>query len=274
LPDEEALAVYRQVLQLDADRPETHYNVGLIYKYQAKWPESFEHNKKAAELDPVDEAINWNLAIAATALRDWRTAREVLNRLGKNVELGTDPIDLNFGITPVRLNPEDGAEVVWGRRIDPVRARIESIPFASSGFRCGDIVLHDGAAVGHRVFDDREYPVFNVLEMFEPSRLSTFEAEIQAVDVSDLQELLSALDKSGIENEDWTTTVRHLCRQCSEGRPHDHHDDDGNAEWIDRHVIGIAAIDAIATEEILRHWVKGARKLLRFQLRLSPPIRH
>jgi tetratricopeptide (TPR) repeat protein len=145
LPDEEALAVYRQVLQLDANRPETHYNVGLIYKYQAKWPESFEHNKKAAELDPVDEAINWNLAIVATALRDWRTAREVWNRLGKNVELGTDPIDLNFGITPVRLNPEDGAEVVWGRRIDPVRAR-ECARSARSGH---PHTVHKSRVTGH-----------------------------------------------------------------------------------------------------------------------------
>lgn len=60
-----ALAKYLEALELDFARPETHYNIGLIHKYRAQWAESLRYNKRAAELDPDDEAVNWNLAIAA-----------------------------------------------------------------------------------------------------------------------------------------------------------------------------------------------------------------
>ncbi len=241
LDDESALKMYRQVLELDPNRPTTYYNIGLIFKYQANWPESFHYNKKAVELNPDDESANWNLAIAATALRDWRAARETWSRLGINIESGDGPIDCDFGMTPVRLNPEEKGEVVWGLRIDPVRVRIENIPYATSGFRHGDIVLHDGAAVGHRSIDGREYPVFNVLELFEPSRQSTYEVEVLAPSAGDVEELIAAFAEFCIEAEDWTTNVRQICRQCSEGTPHEDHDEEGPQEWLDRRFLGVGA---------------------------------
>jgi len=76
-----ALKKYLEALELDFSRPTTLYNIGLIYKYRKQWSESFRYNKRAMELAPDDEAINWNLAIAATALRDWQTARGVWNLL-------------------------------------------------------------------------------------------------------------------------------------------------------------------------------------------------
>jgi hypothetical protein len=68
----------------------------------------FPH-KRAAELCSTDEATNWNLGIAATALRDCRTARDVWKRLGIDVEAGDRSIESNFGIAPVRLNPDASA---------------------------------------------------------------------------------------------------------------------------------------------------------------------
>ena len=280
LEDEPALEMYQQVLALDPERPTTHYNIGLIYKYQGRWQESFSHNQRAVSLDPDSEAANWNLAIAATALRDWRTARDVWNRLGMNIEPGDTAIESDFGVTPVRLNPDDSGEVVWGRRIDPVRVRIESVPWASSGYRYADIVLHDGAAVGYRTVEDREYPVFNVLELFEHSQLSTFEAEVRAASPTDIEELIAAFDRTEIPHENWTTSVRVICRQCSEGRPHEHHDEERKNEWPDRHVFGVAAMGRELAESVLLQWAGGRRligrrrKVLRFELKLAPPLRH
>jgi Flp pilus assembly protein TadD len=89
--DEElALAKYAQALALDPNRPDSLYNVGLIHKYRGAWRQSVEFNRRARELRPDDEATNWNVAIAAKALRDWRTAREVWNTLGMKIPLGAD----------------------------------------------------------------------------------------------------------------------------------------------------------------------------------------
>lgn len=269
--DAQALAMYRQALEIDPRRADTHYNMGLIYKYQGRWQESFDHNRQAVALDPNDEASNWNLAIAATALRDWRTARDVWNRLGLAIRKGEAPIEDDFGITPVRLDPDDRGEVVWARRIDPVRARIENVPLPESGFRRGDVVLHDGAAVGHRVSGGKSYPVFNVLALFEAGPYATWLAEVSADGVADVKALCDALDAAGAAAEDWTTNVRTLCKQCSEGTPHDVHDRRLVAEPDGRYRLGIAPADVAAAKRALHAWDAGRGRVLGFDCVVPVP---
>lgn len=272
--DAAALAIYGKVLALDPNRPSTHYNIGLIYKYQGRWRESLWHNSQAIALRPDDEATHWNLAIAATALRDWRAARAAWHRLGLPIEEGEGPIQANFGRTPVRLNPDGDAEVVWGDRVDPVRVRIANVPFPGSGFRCGDVVLHDGAPIGYREVDGREHPVFNVLELFEASTLATYETEIRVRDADDVAALEALLEGAGVVAENWSRSVRFLCRQCSEGRPHEQHDNDRQVEWLDRQVLGIATQDVAIVRSAVDKWSGAGRAVLRLDLKLSPPLRH
>jgi hypothetical protein len=54
-------------------------------------------------------------------------------------------------------------------RIDPVRVRIDNVPLPESGFRFGDIVLHDGASTGHRTYGERQVPVFNAMQRLRAS---------------------------------------------------------------------------------------------------------
>lgn len=78
--DDEAMRLYRKALALDPGRPTTLYNLGLIRKYRGEWAESLDFNRRAVELDPDDEAANWNLAIAATALCHRAPALQGLQR--------------------------------------------------------------------------------------------------------------------------------------------------------------------------------------------------
>jgi hypothetical protein len=64
----------------------------LIYKYRGAWAKSFEFNNQAREFQPEDEATLWNLGIAATALKDWATAREVWRTLNVKIDDGEGPI--------------------------------------------------------------------------------------------------------------------------------------------------------------------------------------
>lgn len=256
---ERAMPLYQRALALDPDRASTHYNLGLVYKYRGAWRESLHHNRRASELRPDDEATLWNMGIAATALRDWPAAREAWRRAGLAIEDGEGPIEADFGLTPVRLNPDGAAEVVWGRRIDPVRVVIQNVPSADSGFRAGDVVLHDGAPEGQRQHDGRTYAVFNVLTLFEPSSNSTFEAEVRARDAADLEALTRAFDEAQVRHEVWTTTVRLLCKQCSEGTPHEHTaDEKPRALWPDRHLIGISTTNPEIPQQVLERWGASA----------------
>lgn len=101
--DDGANVKYRQALALDPQRANTLYNLGLVYKYRRAWRESFECNQTANVIRPGDEATLWNLAIAATALRDWHTARDVWRDLKIYLKAGEGAIDANFGTIPVRL---------------------------------------------------------------------------------------------------------------------------------------------------------------------------
>lgn len=239
--EDAALALYAKCVVLDPGYASAFYNIGLIHKYRGDWEQSFAFNARAYELSPGDEASRWNLAIAATALRRWSVARRAWRDNGLYVPDGEGPITMELGRTPVRLHPEGSGEVVWAQRIDPVRARIISIPFPESGFRLDDVVLHDGAAVGARVVDGREYPVFNVLELFESSGLSTYVLELQASTPDQCASLEQLASDAGVIMEDWTGNVRSLCRQCSEGTPHDTHGHSPEPTWQVERSIGLAA---------------------------------
>jgi hypothetical protein len=253
--DEAALALYRRVLEIDFNNSAAHYDIGLIHKYRGEWRESFRFNKRAAELDPGNEAAQWNLGIAATALRDWKTARDVWRGRGMPIEAGDTPIERRFGSTPIRLNPDAAAEVVWASRICPVRAVIESIPFPESGVAYRDVVLHDGAPVGSRLdANGVEKSVFNMLEMFDPGPYGTY-VVAALVDVAQVAALERLCTVRGLAFEDWTASVQVLCKACSEGRPHDQHDHAPEpTAWQRERRLAIAACDGRDVEAVLEEW--------------------
>ncbi len=257
--EDAALSLYLEALALDHARPNTLYNVGLIYKYRRDWQKSLRYNLQAAELRPDDEATNWNAGIAATALKDWRKAREAWNRAGIELENNDEPIIGGMGRACVRLNgfedTDAGIETVWVRRLSPVTARINNIPTPAARFRYGDVVLHDGAATGTRLDSDgSEVPVFNAFELFEPSRFETFDVTVIAPDAEALAALEQACDAAGMPFEDWTT-MRYLCKACSEGRAHEQHDHSvASTGWNDKRRVGIASRDAAGVHDVLNRW--------------------
>lgn len=256
---DEAIAKYVEAIACDPGKSESYYNLGLIYKYRGEWRKSFEFNQKANELDPEDEAARWNLAIAATALRNWEMARKKWQENGLTLEGSEGPIDMDFGMTPVRLNPDDGGEVVWASRIDPARARIDNIPFPESGFHYGDVVLNDGAPVGYRMNGERECPVFNVLELFEPSPFITRVVTVSIESGADLEVLEELFSATQSHFEDWTQNTRTLCKACSEGRPHEQHDHDLKHEWSAERRLGIAVYPGNDFEAVLSQWEKETK---------------
>jgi hypothetical protein len=263
-----AAQAYRRALALDPGSSLALYNLGLIHKWDGEWEQAFDCYLQAAELIGPREAEPawWNLGIAATALRRWDVARRAWRTYGLDVpgDEGDGPIETDFGFTPVRLLPPgdgdgDGSaggdggagggrrEVVWGRRIDPSRVRIDSIPFPESGHRWGDIVLHDGSPNGYRELSGRTLPVFDELVRWEPSDVPTVQVSVSATDKADIESLLREITEAGHAAEDWTRNVRTLCTSCSEGIVHTEHTDDALASGT-QHYLGIAAPLPAATD--------------------------
>lgn len=219
----EAERAYREAAAAAPSWATPWYNLGLMQKYRSEWRSSFDCNLRAVQLDESSEAAWWNLGIAATALDEWQTARRAWRACGIDIPDGDGPLDLDFGLVPIRLNGTGDSEVVWARRLDPARATLLSIPLPGSGHRWNDVVLHDGAANGYRKLRGRDVPVFDELTILTPSTYNTYVVELSAP--RDAIDALSAIAETmGGFAEDWSTNTRLLCKECSEGNPGHLHD--------------------------------------------------
>jgi hypothetical protein len=251
---------FESLLQMEPNDRFYHYMLGLARKYSLDWRASLAHNLRAIELDTeFGEAEHWNAAIAATALGDWAQARRLWATLGIKLPKGEGPIHDDFGVAVVRLNPWNGGETVFMRRIDPVRGRLLNVPLPASGHRFGDIVLHDGARTGSRHDGDQQVPVFNELARLVPSDFQTFVVFVSCKQPEDIQELLAS-NLPGIGYaEDWTETVRYYCMRCSYGTTHKH-DFDDESGWQNDRNLGIAAQSRASVEKLLQVWKEAGHE--------------
>ena len=218
-----AAEAFEAALRDDPSWTNTWFNLGLAHKLRRDWYASMVANKRAAELDARNDAAFWNCGVAATAIRDWTTARWAWKGIGIDVGPGDGPPDHDSGPSPIRLNPEDGGEVVWGRRIDPCRIRIDSVPLPESGHGWHDVVLHDVVPHGERTAWGQAWPVFDELLRMDPSGEPTWQAELTLPGEADEAALHERFAEARLGIEDWSA-IRMLCRQCSESSPHAHAD--------------------------------------------------
>jgi hypothetical protein len=215
---EKAATYYRRAIRTSPKWSAPWYNLGLVHKKQRDWGESLHCNQTAVQLNPQNKSAWWNLGIAATALSDWPEARRAWTAYGVDMPAGEVEPVMNLGPVPIRIEPQDSGEVVWCLRIDPARAIVKSVPLPESAHRFGDVLLHDGAPNGYRVFQDKEFPVFDELQVLVPSEYMTFEITLQADSESDLKALARLVLSHDVSVEDWST-IRALCHSCSEGKP-------------------------------------------------------
>jgi hypothetical protein len=258
----EARERFDAVLATSPNDPTHHYMQGLVCKYLRDWPRSLHHNLRSLALraaagDADDEATRWNVAIAATALGDWSEARRQWAACGIEVPEGDGPIHGNLGVISLRLDPWDRGETVFARRIDPVRAQIINVPLLESGYRYGDIVLHDGAATGERRFHQSRVPVLNALQRIFVSEYPTFAAFVTCARREDLDALIEMRGPGIAYIEDWTESIRHLCLRCAYGTPHRHPVGEDAAiptEWRSQRSLGVAAQSRRSVLRLIERW--------------------
>lgn len=261
---DEALAEqhFLAALALDEQDAVTNYDLALLYKYQSRWAESLCYNRRASELNPEDEAAWWNLGIAATAVSDWTTAAKAWAFFGTTMPLDAldnAAPDLKLGLIPVRITQGEHVEVLWANRLDPARAQIVSVPMPDCGVRFHDIVLHDGAPRGTRELHGNPVPVFDWLEFWQRSNYSTYVIEALVPNALAVNTLDSLIVAAGLALEDWGSNVQMLCKACSEGTAHEHHDTgnetaNGAADWQPEREFGVAALNDQALADVLDAW--------------------
>ncbi|KRA20401.1 MULTISPECIES: hypothetical protein [unclassified Lysobacter] len=252
--------LFAELLRREPDAAHYHYMRGLTHKYLLDWPTSLRHNLDALALEQApNEGAVWNGAIAATALGDWAQARRLWTLGGIAIPEGTGPIEADYGIVSIRLNPWGDGETLYARRIDLVRARLLNVPLPDSGYRYGDIVLHDGARTGERGYFGQRVPVFNALARLVPSDLQTYVAFVSCESADDIAALGSVSLPGYADAEDWSASIVHYCLRCSYGAPHSHASAQDDADWEPERSLGIAAQSRRVVDKLLRDWTRGGR---------------
>ncbi|MQS09122.1 tetratricopeptide repeat protein [Streptomyces alkaliphilus] len=243
---EDAGELLTRAADLEPWLSESWFNLALLHKFRHDWERSRAAGLRAVALLERHAGAPdwWNVGIAATALQDWPLARRAWQAYGLDVpqqqDASGEPLGMALGGAAVRLSPEGESEVVWGRRLDPARMVIRNIPLPSSGRRWGEVVLHDGVPNGERTIVGPEghttvHPVFDEIELWAPSSVPTWVVLLEAAEESDRDALERLAAEAGYAAEDWSSSVRLLCRACSESRmpseqgdglaqhdPHDH----------------------------------------------------
>lgn len=254
----EASQRFGELLERQPDVRHLHYMQGLAWKYLRDWRASLHHNLRSQALqDEFDASSAWNAGIAATALGDWPTARDQWRRCGIRIPEGDGPIEDDYGLVSIRLNPWSEGETVFARRIDVVRARLLNVPLPETGHRLFDIVLHDGAKTGERTLSDETVvPVFNALARLQPSDFRTFVAFVSCESEADIEALTEATLPGIGYVEDWTDSIVHLCLRCSYGAAH-RHSERTEDDWAPDRNLGIGAQSKAAVVRLLQDWVSG-----------------
>ncbi|MBR7831809.1 hypothetical protein KDL01_00970 [Actinospica durhamensis] len=192
------------------------FDAALAAKFLRDWPRALELGRTAAstaERDAQDPAF-WNLGIAATVLHDWDVARDAWLGYGIRLTSTTGEVREDFGMTPIRLDPDGRAEVVWAQRICPTRAIVRSVPMRADR-HFGDVILHDGAPNGQRIVGEATYSVFDEIHVWQPSDIPTWTVIVDA-DEPGAADLVETFEQHELGAEP-ASSMKPICACCSTG---------------------------------------------------------
>ncbi len=223
----EARVAYEALRDAAPEDSASWYNLGLVYKQRGLFAEGVVVNRRARELGDGDAAVLWNLGICATGAGDGATALEAWRALGFEVERGEDglPFMPRLGPVQVRLSNAgvpgwEGApcdyEHVWIERLSPCHGRVLSPTSSEMSAEYGDVVLHDGAAIGYRESNGRRTPRFPLLALLRKGTDRVFRFAALQEEEGQAAALTELLPEGSLVYPH-TERVEMICRDCVRG---------------------------------------------------------
>lgn len=225
-----------------------------MYRSRNEWKPTLHYCLKAVENNPFDDGIWETLGLAATALGEWETARYAWNQLGFQFKKSDSALHLDLGVVPVRLNPLTQPEIVAARRIDPVRATVESIPQPSSGRRYKDLILIENKPNARLFYQSNKLQVHDEVQLLKQSAWRTYTVLLHTSSQADIDTLANLCLEAELGFDNWSNAARFF-------QPNLHKK---VAEYFDHSIFGklerevflvaLAARDVQAIFVVLKNW--------------------
>lgn len=249
-----AVKLCKRLAKLAPDWSAPFAFLGRTYRSRQEWKPTYHYCLRAVEHNPFDENLWETLGLSATVLGEWEMARYAWNQLGFHFKNSDDALQLDLGVVPARLNPFTLPEIVAVRRIDPVRATIESIPQPSSGRRYKDLILIENRPNARLFQQNKQLPVHDELQLLKQSSWRTFTTLLHTGSQSDVDTLATLCLEAGFGFDNWSNATRFF-------QPNLH---EKVSEYFDRSIfskldrdiflVAIAAREAPSVTAILKNW--------------------
>ena len=240
-----AVKLYKRIVKEARDWAPPLVRLGEIYKYRQEWKPALYYNKKAVSLDAGNQSAWWNVAIAATAMKKGRLARNVWAKFG----LSTDEPSLSP--VSVRLYSQGQFEILWVSRLGPARGFVRNIPHPHSGRRYGDIVLIDNLVQGYHTSDAYRLPVYEELGLLKISHYRTFSCVLQSANSKDIKTLQQLCGDENLGFEVWSSASRAFASPYFGDTPEYYfHNFEPDSELL----VAVAAPHREAAQEVLDSW--------------------
>ncbi|CAM5595863.1 hypothetical protein SCALM49S_06061 [Streptomyces californicus] len=239
---EDAGALLTRAADLEPWLSESWFNLALLHKFRHDWEQARAAGLRAvALLDRESGAPDWwNVGIAATALQDWPLARRAWQAYGLKVPGGgqhsgatTEPSGMELGsaaCTPLARGRGRGGLGPTARS-GPDRGAVDPAAVLRAALGRGRPARRGAQRrAGHRrrarlpgVRRDRAVGAVPGAELV---------VLLEAATEEDRDALEKLASDAGFAAEDWSSSVRLLCRACSESRMES---DEGDGEHLDPH---------------------------------------
>lgn len=191
-----AVKLLKLCIRLEPDWLPPFMLLAAVYKRRREWKQVLYYCKKAVALHALDKDRWWDLGIAAAALSKDRLAKSVWQKFTPPAPPGA--------LISLRLEHSGLFELTWAKTLDPVRARLFSIPHPDSDLQYQDIVLFDREQVGINISGKRKVPVFPVLGRIKRSFFQTYTCVLHQTTAHSIQMLEALCADAGIGFEIWT----------------------------------------------------------------------
>ena len=249
-----AVKLCKRLAKLAPDWSAPFAFLGRMYRSRQEWKPTFHYCLCAVEHNPFDENLWETLGLAATALGEWETARYAWNQVGFHFKNSDEALKLDLGVVPVRLNPFTQPEIVAVRRIDPVRASIESIPQPSSGRRYKDLILIESKPNARLFQQNKKLAVHDELQLLKQSTWRTFTTLLHTESQRDVDTLANLCLEADLGFDNWSNASRFFLPNLHE-KVSEYFDQAifGKLER-DNFLVAIAARDSQAVAAILKSW--------------------
>ncbi len=206
--DADAQEAFAQALEIDDTNGHWWFDLGVLHKWRGRFQEGLDATLRARSRLGETKAVQWNIAICATALGDGDLAGGIWKSLGMPAELHPSGMPHVPGLPPMQVRvlakgpgtgpdaqvPDSSVsfELVWVAPLSPCHGVVQSATFREAPIDYGDVVLWDGAPVSVLQTKSGPVPRFPLLEILRPGD----EARLRFVALQEKPDLLQGLADS------------------------------------------------------------------------------